>query len=46
MTMSAARRFKSYINLHTTEPKMRRILARFEVTTFERYIQQHPRLSA
>ena len=46
MSMSAARRFRSYINLHTTEPKIRRILSRFEVTTFERYIQQHPRLSA
>lgn len=41
--MSAVRRFKSYVNLESTEPKIRRILDRFEVTTFERYIQQHPR---
>jgi polysaccharide deacetylase family protein (PEP-CTERM system associated) len=44
--MSPVRRFKSYVNLDSTEPKIRRILENFEVTTFERYIQQHPRLGA
>jgi polysaccharide deacetylase family protein (PEP-CTERM system associated) len=46
IAMSPLRRFKSYVNLDSTEPKIRRILERFEVTTFERYIQQHPRLHA
>ncbi|HEX6791013.1 MAG TPA: XrtA system polysaccharide deacetylase [Candidatus Krumholzibacteria bacterium] len=46
IAMSPVRRFKSYVNLDSTEPKVRRILERFEVTTFERYIQQHPRLGA
>jgi polysaccharide deacetylase family protein (PEP-CTERM system associated) len=44
--MSAPRRFKSYVNLDTTERKIHGILERFDVTTFERYIQQHPALRA
>jgi polysaccharide deacetylase family protein (PEP-CTERM system associated) len=42
LPMGPARRFKSYVNLRTTEPKVRRILREFQVTTFERYIAAHP----
>jgi hypothetical protein len=42
LEMSASRRFKSYVNLETTEPKIRQILRDFQVTTFERYLEQFP----
>jgi polysaccharide deacetylase family protein (PEP-CTERM system associated) len=38
LPMSAVRRFKSYVNLDTTEHKIRKILGDFRVTTFERFI--------
>lgn len=34
LPMSAMRRFKSYVNLSTTESKLDRILSEFPVTTF------------
>jgi hypothetical protein len=47
LPMGLKRRFKSYINLHTTERKLDRLLEEFDVTTFERYLDDHPlRLSA
>ncbi len=39
MQMSLARRFKSYVNLRTTEPKLQKILHDFEVTTFIDFIK-------
>jgi len=41
LPMSAARRFKTYVNLSTTEEKMRRILADFPVTTFGSYLAEN-----
>ena len=38
LTMSAARRFKSYVNLHTTERKIRSILRDFPVTTCRNFL--------
>jgi polysaccharide deacetylase family protein (PEP-CTERM system associated) len=41
LPMSASRRFKTYVNLSTTESKIRRILAEFPVTTFRDYLKDH-----
>jgi polysaccharide deacetylase family protein (PEP-CTERM system associated) len=38
LPMSASRRFKTYVNLRTTEQKIRSLLAEFPVTTFSRYL--------
>jgi polysaccharide deacetylase family protein (PEP-CTERM system associated) len=38
MAMNWRRRFKSYVNLHTTAPKIRCILNDFPVTTFRDYL--------
>ena len=38
LPMSASRAFKSYVNLESTEPKVRRILQEFPVTTFQQVI--------
>ena len=40
------RSFKSYVNLRTTEPKLRKIFGEFEVTTFSRFIAENPILPA
>jgi polysaccharide deacetylase family protein (PEP-CTERM system associated) len=40
LPMQIVRRFKSYFNLRTTEPKIRRLLADFEVTTFRDFISE------
>ncbi|UCE86575.1 MAG: polysaccharide deacetylase family protein [Deltaproteobacteria bacterium] len=42
LAMGPARRFKSYVNLRTTEDKLRRLLDEFEFTTFERYLADAP----
>ncbi len=39
LAMSAARRFKSYINLSSTEEKIDRILSEFPVTTFRALLE-------
>ncbi len=39
LAMSAARRFKSYINLSSTEEKVDRILSEFPVTTFRALLE-------
>jgi polysaccharide deacetylase family protein (PEP-CTERM system associated) len=39
LPMSWPRRFKSYINLDTTERKLRRLLDEFEVTSFQRLLE-------
>jgi hypothetical protein len=41
LPMSASRRFKTYVNLDTTEGKIRRILADFSVTTFGDFLNQN-----
>lgn len=41
LPMSATRRFKSYVNLHTTEPKIRRILADFKTIPFRDWLAAH-----
>jgi hypothetical protein len=41
LPMSLRRKFKSYVNLKTTEAKIRRVLAEFEVTTFRAFIEEH-----
>jgi polysaccharide deacetylase family protein (PEP-CTERM system associated) len=40
LRMNPVRRFKSYVNLGTTEGKLRRIVTDFRVTSFERYMQE------
>ena len=44
LAMSFARRFKSYVNLKTTEEKVRRIVNDFNPATFEQFIFEHPEL--
>jgi polysaccharide deacetylase family protein (PEP-CTERM system associated) len=44
LAMSRVRRFKSYVNLETTEAKIRRILREFPVTTFQNVIRTFPEL--
>jgi polysaccharide deacetylase family protein (PEP-CTERM system associated) len=42
LPMNLGRRFKSYVNLHTTELKIRRLLSEFEFTTFQSFIENDP----
>ncbi|MEW5761545.1 MAG: polysaccharide deacetylase family protein, partial [Candidatus Thermoplasmatota archaeon] len=44
LPMDIKRRLKSYVNLKTTERKIRRILDDFEITTFEKFIINNPNL--
>lgn len=46
LPMSARRRFKSYVNLDTTEAKLRHILDEFDVTSFDRFIAENPAMFA
>ncbi len=41
LPMNALRTFKTYVNLRTTEQKIRNILAEFPVTTFSDYLSQN-----
>jgi len=41
LPMNMKRRFKSYVNLDTTEKKIHRILEDFEFTTFEQYYRNN-----
>ena len=43
LDMGLLRRFKSYVNLDTTEKKLRQILSTFEFTTFAEYLRQDTR---
>ncbi|HEY5176714.1 MAG TPA: XrtA system polysaccharide deacetylase [Terriglobales bacterium] len=45
LPMSPIRRFKSYVNLDTTEAKLRRILQDFPVTTFKNLLSNYPQLA-
>ncbi|MGC2111645.1 MAG: XrtA system polysaccharide deacetylase [Candidatus Korobacteraceae bacterium] len=44
LPMSRTRQFKCYVNLETTESKVRRILHDFPVTTFQNVISNYPEL--
>jgi polysaccharide deacetylase family protein (PEP-CTERM system associated) len=44
MEMGIIRRFKSYVNIRTTEPKIRSIVRDFELTTFRDYLQDNAEL--
>jgi polysaccharide deacetylase family protein (PEP-CTERM system associated) len=44
LPMSQVRRFKSYVNLETTEAKLRRIFRDFPVTTFKNVLSNYPQL--
>lgn len=37
LAMGLPRRFKSYVNIRTTEPKLRKVLSDFEMVTFREY---------
>ena len=41
LPMGLARRFKTYVNLRSTEQKIRNILSDFPVTTFHEYMRQN-----
>jgi polysaccharide deacetylase family protein (PEP-CTERM system associated) len=41
LPMSAARRFKSYVNLASTEDKLKRIFRDFQLVTFRDYLERH-----
>jgi polysaccharide deacetylase family protein (PEP-CTERM system associated) len=40
MPLSRRRKFTCYVNLHTTRPKIERILRDFQVSSFDKYIAQ------
>lgn len=42
LSLGLTRTFKSYVNLKTTEPKLRHILEEFQVTTFAEFITEYP----
>src|SRR5579863_37358 len=42
LPMGLVRGFKSYVNLNTTQDKIRRLLGEFEFTTFDRFISETP----
>jgi polysaccharide deacetylase family protein (PEP-CTERM system associated) len=45
LPMSRKRQFKSYVNLETTEVKVRRVLQDFPVTTFKNVLSNYPQLA-
>src|SRR5271167_4779368 len=45
LPMSRKRQFKSYVNLDTTEGKVRRVLQDFPVTTFKNALSNYPQLA-
>lgn len=42
LPMGIARKLKTYINLKTTEEKIRRVTSEFKLTTFEAFIRESP----
>jgi polysaccharide deacetylase family protein (PEP-CTERM system associated) len=46
LAMSRARRFKTYVNLRTTEKKIRRVLRDFETTTFRAFLDQENKVTS
>ena len=45
LPMGARRTFQSYVNLRTTEPKVRAVFREFELTTFRQFIASRPDLA-
>jgi polysaccharide deacetylase family protein (PEP-CTERM system associated) len=45
LPMSFTRRFRSYVNLGSTEPKLRNLLSDFPVTSFREFMAHQPRLA-
>ena len=43
LDMSRARRFKSYVNIRTTEPKLRALMREFDFMGFARWLEIHGR---
>lgn len=41
LPMGVVRKFKSYVNLSSTEGKVRRLISEFEITTFEQFIRDN-----
>jgi hypothetical protein len=41
LPMSLTRWFKSYVNIETTEEKIRRLSVDFQLTTFDEFISEH-----
>jgi polysaccharide deacetylase family protein (PEP-CTERM system associated) len=41
LSMNLTRKFKTYVNLSTTENKIRRLLREFSVTTFQHAMEEH-----
>jgi polysaccharide deacetylase family protein (PEP-CTERM system associated) len=41
LRMNFKRKFKSYVNIKSTEPKIRNILEDFEVVSYREYLRQH-----
>lgn len=44
LPMGPVRKFKSYVNLRSTEPKVRRLVSEFELTTFASFIKENQEL--
>ena len=44
MKMGPVRRFKSYVNLGTMEPKLLKIVRDFDLTTFRDYLHENPEM--
>jgi len=42
LPMGAARKFKSYVNLRSTEPKVRRLASQLEFATFRDFMTENP----
>jgi hypothetical protein len=38
LAIGLLRRFKSYVNIRTTEPKIKKVLSDFEMVTFREYL--------
>jgi polysaccharide deacetylase family protein (PEP-CTERM system associated) len=46
LAMGLKRRFKSYVNIATTEPKIKKVLSDFEMVTFREYLVETVNISA
>jgi polysaccharide deacetylase family protein (PEP-CTERM system associated) len=46
LAMGFKRRFKSYVNISTTEPKIRKVLSDFEMVTFREYLVRSMNISS
>src|ERR1700687_813396 len=46
LAMGFKRRFKSYVNISTTEPKIKKVLSDFEMVTFQEYLVRSMNISS